>query len=122
MSAVENLSSSFTFLTAVSMRLSSVTGLRPARDALRMTRRMKSCWREIRPRSPVGSARQRPFSTYSYSRLRTYARDLFPSSSTQPGVLTLKPVILSRTGEGKKTVTPPTASTTPRKPLKSTWA
>ncbi len=101
----------------------SVAGfVRPLLTALEIAFRMNSCWRVMRPRSPLGSVRQRPVSGSWISRWRerTKARACCPSSSKQPGESTRRPEKSSRTGSEKYTGTPPTALTRPRKPTRST--
>ena len=86
MSLVDMWLSMVTFLMPMPTSWFRRKGFRDARAFLSM-RRMNSCWRLIRPRSPVGSDFQRPASYCSKCRLRTQARAWKPVRVTHPGVL-----------------------------------
>ena len=99
MSLLDMCWSMVTFLIPMPMSWLIFKGFRVA-SAFFIMRRMKSCWRWMRPRSPVGSVCQRPPSSSSKCRLRAHARAWKPSRWAQPAVLMLRPLSLSRAGAG----------------------
>ena len=99
---------------------------RSVRDTVEATwlnmRRMNTCWREMRPRSPVGSSCHTPSSMYWRWRDRAKASAAVPSRVTHPGSVMLSPELVARMARSKYMGTPPTVSTMPLNPWKSTSA
>ena len=116
---------------AASARRLARIGLRaPFSTAWAMSRRMKSCWRLIRPMSEVGSDRHRPGFVVLEVAGADPGQGLLAVERLAAGGLDVEARPAGscgrsggrRDGAGTYMRTPPMASTIVRKPAKSIWA